>query len=98
MRISDWSSDVCSSDLRLARLVVVERLASIAHLALGAAQRPRDLAQRAAELAHQVAELAAELLLALRVGVVGALLTLALALLAVLLRADRKSTRLHSSH
>src|SRR3546814_15884962 len=46
-----------------------------------------DLAQRAAELAHQVAELPAELLLALRVGAVGALLTLALALLAVLLRA-----------
>src|SRR3546814_12226804 len=42
MRISDWSSDVCSSDLRLHREVAAG-VAGYADLRIGAAQTPRHL-------------------------------------------------------
>src|SRR3546814_19354141 len=34
MRISDWSSDVCSSDLHIASLSVNEKLAKMRHISL----------------------------------------------------------------
>src|SRR3546814_17099525 len=42
---------------RLPRLTTVECIAGVAHLALGAAQRARDLAEGFAQPAHQVAQL-----------------------------------------
>src|SRR3546814_12114622 len=44
MRISDWSSDVCSSDLRFSQLVRLRRRASAARSSSNTASRARILA------------------------------------------------------
>src|SRR3546814_1017513 len=58
MRISDWSSDVCSSDLMLENIrygAVVERLVDMARQHLGAsALENDDIGQRLAQLRAEV--------------------------------------------
>src|SRR3546814_2388089 len=49
MRISDWSSDVCSSDLHLDLLLGTGPLAPAARPASGARRPPRHLADRASQ-------------------------------------------------
>src|SRR3546814_10407879 len=84
MLCSDWTSDVCSSDLRLHFLVDLLQPGLVHHVALG-----HDAAQaldRVALLAHLL-----HLLLGAVLGRVGH----GVAAVAV---GDRKSTRLNSSH
>src|SRR3546814_5273551 len=51
MRISDWSSDVCSSDLKIAGAAKLKERLDAARLELDQAQRGGDLA-RAGELSY----------------------------------------------
>src|SRR3546814_5746166 len=58
MRISDWSSDVCSSDLFLKRQVVVLFPGVLELLVAQHVERPADPPARAARLDHVVDEAA----------------------------------------
>src|SRR3546814_6823174 len=57
MRISDWSSDVCSSDLAAARVNLADRvgdfLATHFHIVVGADAHGGDRALRADDMLHR---------------------------------------------
>src|SRR3546814_4618711 len=112
MRISDWSSDVCSSDLRqaygFAELVVVEhactsgavlvdmvRQVDRAEVAHGGFLGGRDLEDLGAQV-RQVDHVAGPG--GLVAGAVAGVLERHPAVAGLRQRADRKSTRLNSSH
>src|SRR3546814_7461457 len=84
MRISDWSSDVCSSDLRFADRVVITRTAVVAFIggpgALAAAIGAAQLARAAV------------------VPIVASIWLLAAGFSSATMFLHRKSTRLNSSH
>src|SRR3546814_19761104 len=67
MRISDWSSDVCSSDLGMDRLHPVERRRGVAQLADAVVERPLA-APDAAEVEAQCREAARDEALVHRLG------------------------------
>src|SRR3546814_5066773 len=98
MRISDWSSDVCSSDLPGTRLVDAEVVQGLTHVEIGLAGGDD------AEAALAVAEHHAVELVGAREGEGGVDLVAVQALLLRQRRVrpadvqDRKSTRLNSSH
>src|SRR3546814_9364910 len=98
MRISDWSSDVCSSDLQL---VLGDGLAQPFGFAR---RRARGRRQRGVDLLQRRAGLALEVELPLRRIAVAELVHLLELLAGVDVHhgeghmADRKSTRLNSSH
>src|SRR3546814_9287835 len=108
MRISDWSSDVCSSDLR-AMVELTQSPAVVATTVAAADPATSGAALRAAErsrrkwLSGQAGHARAALATAVGAGFLAGLLAAAQAfllarLIASAITGDRKSTRLNSSH
>src|SRR3546814_9060764 len=107
MRISDWSSDVCSSDLGL--VVATEQLGKLArapgivlalalhHVAVGLAGL-RVGAVRLIALAVLAVQRGRRLAAVVAVGLAAGVVLVCLVLLLLVLVVDRKSTRLNSSH
>src|SRR3546814_1664194 len=99
MRISDWSSDVCSSDL-LARLAELQRgirrLDADDVVAGNREQRLQQVAEERAVVDHQQAAAAAFAVAAVAVG--GEPVMERLGEVIAGIDEDRKSTRLNSSH
>src|SRR3546814_10562311 len=93
MRISDWSSDVCSSDLPLIVVAVVAALAVGAFLGLLLRrQAPRESPEIAA-LTGRLSQMAES-----QTAVQNAIIERLQAQERVVVKTDRKSTRLNSSH
>src|SRR3546814_7592412 len=99
MRISDWSSDVCSSDLCLGRLFVARKNSDANGLARSGRQR-HDATDHLVSMArihaqihgdfHRLVELGGRMLLHQSDRLINAMQLVAVK--------DRKSTRLNSSH
>src|SRR3546814_9130179 len=105
MRISDWSSDVCSSDLRKSSLQATVRDAERQHfevIAMHALVIPRRARTVVAEIATFHRRIAREpagvIVESLLAAVRTARCRLAMGDNAGTARTDRKSTRLNSSH
>src|SRR3546814_3949442 len=97
MRISDWSSDVCSSDLKAGLLQAAERFGVVV------SQREDLLQQVLVRGHHALAEVDQAVVHAIALGAPAVLVDqhvgiLAPALVIALQDVDRKSTRLNSSH
>src|SRR3546814_7598462 len=97
MRISDWSSDVCSSDLRRERRrTAVNRMEAIGFHIIGKARRAADAADehgifgRGADLGHRALDRLQDRIIAAAGTPADFLICFPIL--------DRKSTRLNSSH
>src|SRR3546814_3757876 len=100
MRISDWSSDVCSSDLRTPRQAATGQCPFVQHgavVAVEAAART-DAVQFAVDDKTPAARLTARVAKRQRVVLLQIVRMLRRAAAFQVRRADRKSTRLNSSH
>src|SRR3546814_6819457 len=98
LRISDWSSDVCSSDLRLAGQPLCQRTPCLAHHRLPRC-RPNLYPAGNREQSPPVAAHRARCVAACEKAVIGVIDELFCEHRPELLpREDRKSTRLNSSH
>src|SRR3546814_7428010 len=99
MRISDWSSDVCSSDLLVFNLVILLYIGRQLEGPLGSRAMAVLLlvGAYAGALAHWLADPQSHVPMIGASGAISALLAV-FALIFSRSQADRKSTRLNSSH